>query len=114
LNKQLVIACNLKPAKFQGVPSEGMLVAANKKESLALLGVANGIVVENGTLLKVENHYNPTDKTPKVDGKKVKGMPFTVNASNQIVYDDCRITVPATKDLIVVLSEESFEGAKLQ
>lgn len=41
--KKIVVLCNLKPAKFRGVPSNGMLLAAEspdtRKESLTLLTV---------------------------------------------------------------------------
>ena len=46
--KKIVVLCNLKPAKFRGVPSNGMLLAAEspdtRKESLTLLTVMDDFI----------------------------------------------------------------------
>ena len=39
LHKKIIFLVNLKPTKFAGEPSEGMLLAAEKGEKLALLSV---------------------------------------------------------------------------
>jgi len=37
LNKQIIVLCNLRPAKFAGVESQGMLLVAEKDSQVILL-----------------------------------------------------------------------------
>ena len=51
LNKKIVVFCNLEPAKFRGIKSEGMLLAAvSGKEKCVLLAPEKDI--ENGAKIE--------------------------------------------------------------
>ncbi|KAG2171737.1 hypothetical protein INT43_008117, partial [Umbelopsis isabellina] len=45
LNKQVVVVANMKPSKFRGVLSQGMLLAASKGDKVELLEPAAGSIV---------------------------------------------------------------------
>lgn len=59
INKKIIIVSNLKPAEIMGVKSQGMLLAASKKDKVILI---NPVKSNVGDLVKVNNlKYTPTD-----------------------------------------------------
>ena len=46
IGRKIIVFANLKPAKLRGIESEGMLLAASKKDKVVLLGLDQDI--ENG------------------------------------------------------------------
>jgi methionyl-tRNA synthetase len=114
--RQVVLCCNLKPTKFKGETSEGMLLAAIKGTTqLGLLGPSGAdaaTAAPAGTLIHVGNMTLPTPKTPKFDGKKVKGLPFQILPDGAITFKDIPLT--ANNLPIRVIDAGDWSGARIQ
>ncbi len=78
LNQNIVLVSNLKPAKFRGVKSCGMLLAASEKgdEDHSTCEVIFAPQFEVGTVLLPEGESAPTEKQFYVKGSKFFDMPM--------------------------------------
>jgi tRNA-binding EMAP/Myf-like protein len=75
LGKKIIVVSNLKPAKFRGVRSEGMLLAVENAEDCGVLFVEKA---KAGSIVKVEGYNNKVsqikyDDFAKLDIKVEKG-----------------------------------------
>ncbi|CAM2066118.1 methionine--tRNA ligase [Sulfidibacter corallicola] len=85
-DRQVFVLANLKPAELQGMISEGMLLAAEKRKKTELLDAAP---FEVGQLVSVADQKVQHDE---IGIDVFKGAPFKV-VDHQVLFDDQALTV---------------------
>lgn len=106
-DRLVVLCCNLKPTKFKGINSEGMLLAATKNDRILLLEPAGQVPA--GTPLSLPGYAMATAASPKYDGKKVKSLPFEITTG--LGFKGASFAAGAVP--IVVLEAGDWSGSKI-
>jgi methionyl-tRNA synthetase len=107
LGRKVVVCCNLKPTKFKGINSEGMLLAASKNDKIVLLVPTAAAA---GDKLTLTGYANPDAKAPKFDGKKVKSLAFEIT-SDGLKFKG--VPFAAGTGSVTVKEEGDWNGAKI-
>ena len=113
LGKQVVAVCNLVPATLAGIESQAMILCADKKKVMEVLGVPDG--VEEGERLCPDG-MEFTKDSPPLDRKAFQAASKLLRVGKQgaIVFNKQKNLVARENKELVVTVNKVAEGGKVK